>query len=129
MFSQEEIHTAEQKVETGADFPKFAKELKSLGVQRVDVFVINGIAVYFGAGDEAVEGSPVYESLLIETKSSVTELKEALKNHQVGIIDYQTFCKQAAEAGVEKWIIDLKEMTVTYLDTSGNEIVVEKIAN
>jgi hypothetical protein len=26
MFSQEEIHTAEQKVETGADFPKFAKE-------------------------------------------------------------------------------------------------------
>jgi uncharacterized protein YbcV (DUF1398 family) len=110
-------------------FQNLRRKLKSLGVQRVDVFVINGIAVYFGAGDEAVEGSPVYESLLIETKSSVTELKEALKNHQVGIIDYQTFCKQAAEAGVEKWIIDLKEMTVTYLDTSGNEIVVEKIAN
>lgn len=127
MFSLEEIQKAEQQIETGADFPKFAEALKSLGVKRVDVFVINGVAYYYGDNDETVEGTPVYENLLIEPKSSVADFKDSLKNHQAGIIDYQTFCRQAAEAGVEKWVIDLTEMKVTYIDSAGNDMVIEDI--
>jgi len=127
MFTLEEIQTAEQKVKSGADFPQFAATLKAMGVTRSDVYVINGMAIYFGIADETVEGAPAYESLLIDEQSSVDDLKEALKTHQQGNTDYQTFCRQAASAGVEKWIVDFNLMTVTYLDMSGNELLTEKI--
>ena len=127
MFNIEQIRAAEQKVKTGADFPQLAKDLKEIGVLRFDVYVINGMSTYFGNDDHAEQGAPMYEDLLIEEKSSVSELQEALKIHQNGASDYQTFCRQVAGAGVEKWIVDLKEMSVTYLDTAGNELLVENI--
>lgn len=126
-FSIEEIQLAEQKVKTGADFPQFIAALKAMGVERNDVYVINGMAIYFGKDDHTAESAPAYETLLIAEKSSTEDLKEALRIHQHGETDYMTFCKQAAEAGVEKWVTDLNEMTVTYLDAAGNELVVERI--
>ncbi len=127
MFTLEEIHISESKVKTGADFPAFIKELKKLGVTRSDVYVINGMSTYFGKGEETLQGPPIYEDLIIEEESSISGIREALHIHQKGETDYQTFCRQAAAAGVEKWIVDLQEMTVTYLDMAGNELVVEKI--
>lgn len=127
MFTIKEIESAEQKVKSGADFPQFAATLKAMGITRFDVYVINGVAIYFGKDDETVEGTPVYESLLIEQESSAEELSHALKLHQAGEIDYITFCRHAATAGVEKWVVDLKAMTVSYLDSSGNEVIKETI--
>jgi uncharacterized protein YbcV (DUF1398 family) len=127
MFSIEEIHQAEEKVKSGADFPKFVKEIKSLGVVRNDVFVINGLSTYYGNDDHTVQSGPSYEDLLIETETSLADFQEALKAHQSGLSDYQTFCRQAASAGIEKWVTDLKEMTVTYYDTEGNEVIKENI--
>ena len=127
MFTIEEIKTAHAKVKTGADFPNFIKEIKQMGVERYDVYVINGMAIYFGNDDHSAEGAPAYEPLLIEVQSSAEDLKEALNSHQRGETDYQTFCTQAAGAGVEKWVGDLKAMTVTYLDATGEELVVEEI--
>ena len=128
MFKIEEIQEAEQRVKSGADFPQFAATLKGMGITRFDVYVINGLAIYFGEGDETVEGTPAYESLLIEPQSSSEELTQALKDHQSGKIDYVTFGRQAASAGVEKWVVDLKAMNVSYLDSSGNEVLVENIS-
>ncbi|TCC90240.1 DUF1398 domain-containing protein [Pedobacter frigiditerrae] len=127
MLNLEEIHIAESKVKSGADFPAFIQEIKAMGVTRNDVYVINGMSTYFGTGDEAVQGPPIYEDLIIEPESSISGIREALKIHQNGETDYQTFCRQAAAAGVEKWVTDLNEMTVIYIDMAGNELVVEKI--
>jgi uncharacterized protein YbcV (DUF1398 family) len=127
MFTIEEIQVAEAKIKSGADFPNFIQEIKAMGVIRNDVFVINGMAVYYGNDDHTVQSAPAYEDLLIEQQSNVDELKEALKIHQNGATDYQTFCRQVASAGVEKWVTDLNEMTVTYLAADGNEMVVEHI--
>lgn len=129
MFTIEAIQQAESKIKTGADFPNFIKEIKAMGVIRNDVYVMNGMSIYFGNDDHTVESAPVYENLLIEEQSSAEDLKTALKSHQQGSTDYQTFCRQAAAAGVEKWVTDLAAMTVTYLDMSGNELVVERIPN
>jgi uncharacterized protein YbcV (DUF1398 family) len=129
MFKINEIEAAAQEVKTGADFPKFAQKLKAMGVKRSDVYVMNGMSIYFGEGDETVEGPPMYEHLLIEEQSSVDDLKEALLAHQRGETDYQTFCRQAAGAGVEKWVVDLVAMTVTYLGDAGTELLVENIHN
>lgn len=127
MFTEEQIHQAAQRVQSGADFPKFAKEIKDLGVQRSDVFVMNGLATYYGAEEHTVQSGPAYEELLIESEADVSALQEALKVHQNGASDYQTFCRQAAASGVEKWIVDLNEMKVVYYDTEGHEMLTENI--
>ena len=128
MFTIENIRAAESKIKTGADFPQFIKEIKELGVKRNDVYVSNGLSIYFDDEDNAQQLSPdEYPTLVINEESSAGKLEHALKVHQQGETDYITFCKQAADAGVEKWVTDLKEMTCTYLDTEGNELVKEKI--
>ena len=127
MFTLQQIEAAAQNVKTGADFPKFIKELKTLGVTRNDVFVMDGMAIYYGHENYTVESGAVYENLLIAQRASADALKEALKTHQQGQTDYFTFCKQAAEAGVEKWITDINVMTVSYLASDGTVLVVEKI--
>ena len=128
MFSIEQIKTSESKIKTGADFPQFIKEIKALGVVRNDVYVSNGLSVYFGSGDYSVQASPnEYPQFVINSKSSAEKLEHALKVHQQGETDYFTFCKQAADAGVEKWVIDLNKMTCTYLDTEQTELVKEEI--
>lgn len=129
MFSIEEIKASESRIKTGADFPKFIKEIKEMGVVRNDVYVSTGLSVYFDNDDYSVQTSPdeYPPSLVINDESSADKLQHALQVHQRGETDYYTFCKQAADAGVEKWIIDLIEMTCTYLDTSQNELVKEKI--
>ena len=128
MFSIADIKKAQSSVKTGADFPKFAHELKEMGVVRNDVYVSNGLSIYFDDEDNAQQDSPAnYPELVINEDSSSDKLMHALKVHQQGETDYFTFCKQAADAGVEKWIIDLEAMTCTYLDAEGNELAKEKI--
>ncbi|WP_412468976.1 DUF1398 domain-containing protein [Pedobacter sp. KLB.chiD] len=128
MFTIENIRTAEAKIKSGSDFPQFIKEIKELGVKRNDVYVSNGLSVYFDDEDNAQQLSPQeYPTLVINEESSADKLKHALKIHQQGETDYFSFCKQAADAGVEKWVTDLDEMTCTYLDAEGNELIKEKI--
>ncbi|KQM66073.1 phage envelope protein [Pedobacter sp. Leaf216] len=129
MFTIENIQAAESKIKTGADFPQFVKEIKEMGVIRNDVYVSNGLSIYFDNEDNAQQGSPDdYPALIINDEASADKLKHALTIHQQGETDYFTFCKQAADAGVEKWVVDLEEMTCTYLDAEGNELVKETIA-
>ncbi|ARS39881.1 phage envelope protein [Sphingobacteriaceae bacterium GW460-11-11-14-LB5] len=128
MFTIENIRAAESKIKTGADFPQFIKEIKEMGVKRNDVYLSNGLSIYFDDEDNAQQVSPdEYPGLTINTASSADKLAHALKIHQQGETDYFTFCKQAADAGVEKWVTDLDEMTCTYLDAEGNELVKEHI--
>lgn len=129
MFTTENIQAAESKIKTGADFPHFIKEIKELGVKRNDVYVSNGLSIYFDDEDNALQMSPEdYPTLIVNEESSAGKLEHALKIHQKGETDYFTFCKQAADAGVEKWVTDLEEMTCTYLDTEGKELVKETIS-
>jgi uncharacterized protein YbcV (DUF1398 family) len=128
MFSLEEIKAAESKIKTGADFPQFIKEIKAMGVVRNDVYVSNGLSIYFDNEDNSQQARPAdYPELSINDESSAEKLAHAIKIHQEGETDYFTFCKQAADAGVEKWVIDLGHMTYTYLNAEGKELVKENI--
>ena len=128
MFTIADIQAAESKIKSGEDFPQFIEEIKELGVVRNDVYVSNGLSVYFDDADNVQQFSPdEYPELIINAESSKEKLAHALEIHQQGKTDYFTFCKQAADAGVEKWITDIKAMTCTYLDAEGNELVLEEI--
>ena len=127
MFTIDQIHEAFKKVKSGADFPQFVQNLKSIGVTHYDNYVADGRTKYYGTNDFTVDGETKYPSMTINDNSSADKLKHSISIHQQGQTDYPTFCKQASDAGVEKWTTHMIEMTVTYLDKQGNKLTVEAI--
>lgn len=127
MFTIDQIHDAFGKVKSGADFPQFVQDLKAIGVTHYDNYVSDGRTRYYGSGGFNLEGGPKYPSIPVNETSSAEKLRLAITIHQQGQTDYPTFCRQAAEAGVEKWITHMLDMTVTYLDQHEQQLVVEAI--
>jgi uncharacterized protein YbcV (DUF1398 family) len=127
MFTINQIHEAYKKVKSGADFPQLVQDLKAIGITHYDHNVADGQTTYFGANNFVLESAAKYPANTISNNGSADKLKRALAIHQQGETDYPTFCKHAAEAGVEKWTTHMTEMTVTYIDKNKNKLIVEKI--
>lgn len=127
MFQLSDIQNAHTKVKTGVDFPKYIQEIKKLGVVRYETFVSDGHITYFGTEDFSLIAPSKHEPVSIALQSDTEEFQKRLKIHQQGGSDYITFWNDAARTGVEKWIIDIQNMTCTYYDVQGNQMLVEKI--
>ena len=127
MFTVEQIKTVHSKVKSGADFPKYIRAIKQLGVHAFETWVVDSHTEYFGKDGYKTKSQPMYENLNIAEKSDKEKFSNYLKIHQQGKTDYITFCRDCAETGIEKWFVSLDEMTCTYYDKAGNKILVEKI--
>jgi uncharacterized protein YbcV (DUF1398 family) len=127
MFTEQQIKDAHSRVKTGADFPRYVQEIKKLGLLRYEYLVENGMTVYYCQNDHVVQSAARYEKLAIAPKSSAGALAHTIAIHQQGQTDFITFCRQAADAGVQKWVIDTQKMLCTYYDLQGNEMVAEPI--
>ena len=127
MFQLNEITDAHSKVKTGADFPAYIQDLLKIGVKKYDSFVSDGHTVYFGDDNYRLASKAKYPRLTIANISDKERFKHYLKNHQRGQTDYPTFCKDSAETGVEKWTVDINEMTCTYYDKAKNKMLEEQI--
>lgn len=127
MFTIEQIETAHSKVKTGADFPKYIQEIKSLGVTAFETWVKDSHTEYFGTNGFSTSSKPMYDDLNMANSTNKTSFEHALKIHQHGETNYPVFCEHCAETGVEKWFADLNKMTCTYYDVSRNEVLTEKI--
>jgi len=127
MFTIEQIKAAHAKVKSGADFPKYIRELKDLGVSSYEHYVSDGHIDYKGPNDFSIAADAKWPEKAISTPSSNEKLEHDLKIHQLGKTDYLTFCQQAADAGVEKWTVDLVAMKCTYYDKEGKEMLSEDI--
>ncbi|SFO58822.1 Uncharacterized conserved protein YbcV, DUF1398 family [Chitinophaga sp. YR627] len=127
MFTLQQLKAAHAKVKTGADFPSYVQEIKGLGLRRYEYLVQDGTTVYYGDNAHQVKSLPIYADKEINTTSSAAALRHTIVIHQQGQTDFLTFCQQAAEAGVEKWVIDTERMVCTYLDKNGVVLVEEPI--
>ena len=127
MFKLEEIEQAHKKVKSGADFPKYIQEIKELGVKSFETWVKDSHTEYFGTNNFSTQSLSKYYELTISDTSNSEKFIFQLKAHQQGKTDYFTFCKDCAENGIEKWIVNLDEMNCIYYDKIGNEILVEQI--
>lgn len=127
MFTVEQIQAAHSKVKSGADFPSYIKEIKSLGVTHYETYVKDGHTDYHDGSDYTAVIPAKYEPIEIANTPKTEEFKTELLAHQQGKSDYLTFIKICAGAGIEKWKIRMDKMTCTYYDKSGNEILVEEI--
>jgi uncharacterized protein YbcV (DUF1398 family) len=127
MFTVEQIKAAHGKVNSGADFPSYIKEIKELGVTHYEAYVADGHIDYHGANNYTAKVPEKYEPLTIADIPKIEQFKAELIAHQQGKTDYLTFIKMCAEKGIEKWEIRMDKMTCTYFDRAGNEILVEQI--
>ncbi len=127
MFTTEQIKAAHSKVKSGADFPAYIKEIKSLGVTHYESYVTDGHINYHGANNHTANVSAKYESLVIAQTPDKAAFINELKAHQQGKTDFLTFIKMCAQFGIEKWEINMGKMTCTYFDVNGNEVLVEEI--
>lgn len=127
MFTKEQIIAAQSNVKSGADFPTLVQAFKKMGVLYYEHLVGEERNVFFGDNDHSVSIDYGKPPLTVNDHSSAEKLRLALKIHQAGQTDYPTFCKESADAGVEKWVSDLQKMTVTYLDKKGHALVTENI--
>ena len=127
MFTVDQIEQAHSKVKSGADFPKYIQEIKALGVVAFETWVNDSHTEYFGENNFRTASKPKYAELIISENSDGENFKGRLNEHQQGKTDYFTFCKDCAETGIEKWIVNLHHMTCIYYDKIGTEILVEQI--
>lgn len=127
MFTIEQIQQAHSKVKSGADFPSYIQDLKNLGVKSYETYVIDGHAIYFG--ESFVSSKPKYSELPVSDVCLKDDFLSDLKAHQQGKTDYMTFCSDCAKSGIEKWEMDIENMTCTYFDKSGNEVLQEFIGH
>ena len=129
MFTLEQLKLAHAKVQSGADFPSYIKEIMQLGVRSYETYVIDGHTDYYGVDDYKLSTASKYESLTIAKTSNIEDFKKDLKAHQLGQTNYPTFCSDCAKSGVEKWVVCMDKMTCTYYDSEGRELLREIIPN
>jgi uncharacterized protein YbcV (DUF1398 family) len=127
MFTIEQVKAAHAKVKSGADFPAYVQDLIRLDVKSYDIYVTDGHGEYHGEKNYSIRSAAGYTALNIVGSSNAEAFRHNLKMHQQGKTDYATFCRDAANAGVEKWTVDMQEMTCTYYDKAGNKLVTETI--
>jgi uncharacterized protein YbcV (DUF1398 family) len=127
MFTLQQIQEAHAKTRTGADFPQYVQDLKALGVNSYEHYVSDGRIQYFGADGFNISGNAKWTEKQIAAPASPAKLEHDLKIHQLGKTDYATFCQQSADAGVEKWVVDIAGMNCTYYDAEGNKMLTEAI--
>jgi uncharacterized protein YbcV (DUF1398 family) len=127
MFTLEQLKSAHAKVQSGADFPAYIKEIKQLGVRSYETYVTDGHTDYYGVDNYKLSTTGKYDALTIATTSNVGDFKKDLKAHQLGQTNYPTFCSDCAKSGVEKWVVSMDKMTCTYFNLEGKELLAEVI--
>lgn len=127
MFTIEAIKAAHAKVKSGADFPTYIRDIKQLGVLSYTTYVSDGHADYNGSNNFSLSSPSKYSALTVDDVCQSDTFKAKLKAHQQGETDYPTFCSDCAKCGIEKWVMDLNNMTCTYYDKAGNEILAEQV--
>jgi uncharacterized protein YbcV (DUF1398 family) len=127
MFTLDQIKAAHSQVKSGADFPAYIRAIKTLGVTGYDTYVTDGRTDYQGSDNYTVNSPGRFGPLTIATIADATTFKAGLKAHQQGKTDFMQFIQLCAETGVEKWTARLDQMTCTYYDLAGNEVLEEGI--
>lgn len=127
MFTVEQITATLSEVRTGADFPRIAMKLKNLGITHYETSMTDGQSVFYGADHHKVQTRAAYMPITIAERVNAGQLEADIKNHQQGKSDYFQISRQSADNGVAKWVVDLTQMTCSYIDKSGKPVWVEEI--
>lgn len=126
-FTISQIKEAHAKVKSGADFPNYIRAIKSFGVKGYTTFVGDRHTDYAGDNGFLISSPGQQEHLSIAKKTDTQKFVNELKAHQGGATDFPTFCRMAAQCGVDRWTVSTQDLTCSYLDVAGNAMLIEEI--
>jgi uncharacterized protein YbcV (DUF1398 family) len=126
MATLKQITDIHDRLGTMDTFYEYIKALSALGVERYETYVSDGRSEYYG-DDDKVTSAAQHEPFTISETSNKGMFFEKLGAHLQRKTTPLEMYNGLAESGIEKWIVDIKKMTMTYLDKQGNEILVEAI--
>ncbi len=127
MFTIEQINDIHERLGTMKDFLSYVTALKLLGVQKYDSYLTDGHSEFFGAQGYCVRSPPIHEILLVTENSDKESFIKHLSLHEKRETDYITMCRGLAESGIEKWVVDTRVSTISYMDRKGNQLLIESI--
>ncbi|MEP6988862.1 MAG: DUF1398 family protein [Chloroflexota bacterium] len=128
MFTIEQINDIHDRlgnVETLADY---LRALHAIGVETYDSYLTDGHSEYFGKQGHTVTSPPAHEKLSVAETSNRESFLNQMKLSEQGKSTYIEMSKGLADSGIEKWTFDTNQMTITYYDKAGSEMLVENIA-
>lgn len=124
MFTLEAINRGHEQF-TGPNFPKLIAYFKDLGMVENTVDIQSGQVTYHSKAGKILEKTGYRVMIPVSDQVNLDQFVTILRHHQAGETDFPTFCQEAAEAGVYKWVIDLEAMTCSYLDKTGQAVFEE----
>lgn len=127
VFTLEQIKDAHSRVQSGADFPAYIRKIRKLGVSGYETWVYDGHNTYFGSEGFTLPSPPLFPAIPVAPNSDPAKFVQILRHHQEGGSDYLTFCRQCGETGIERWVVNIINMTCTYFNGSGEVVLVEDI--
>ena len=127
MFTIEQIHDIHDRLGTMERFPEYVRALSAIGVEKYDSYLSDGHSEYFAEDGRSVVSAAVHEVLPVNDASDREKVVDHLGLHELGRTSYLEMSKGLANSGVEKWTVDVKAMTLTYVDKQGRALVTEAI--
>ncbi|HVV54624.1 MAG TPA: DUF1398 family protein [Mucilaginibacter sp.] len=127
MFTVQQIKAVHATVRSGADFPRYVREIRDLGLIKYEFMLEDGRTVYYGADNYRVEAPPIYPFRIVNYIPLVEQMEQNIREHQAGKSDFLTICAQAAAAGVQHWEVNTHTMLCTYYDKNGRVMITEPI--
>ena len=127
MFTLEQINEIHDQFGRADALPQYLHALKVIGVCKYDSFIFDGHSEYLGEDGISVISPPVHSILAVAETSDQHKFLEHLNLHKQQKTSYLEMSKGLADSGVKKWTFDVNDMTLTYYDEVGNEMLVEVI--
>jgi uncharacterized protein YbcV (DUF1398 family) len=124
MAQIDDLHARSGRAETLADY---VRGLAALGVVRVESFLVDGHSEFFGGDGHRVVSPPHHEVLTVSETSDRSSFLEHLRRHRDKETSYVEMSAGLAASGVEKWVIDTAELTITYCDRAGVALLVDPV--
>ena len=108
------------------NYPQMFNGLKTIGVQSYTMNVLKYTIEYVGGDETFLEIGPSGWKVDLGMFNEAQVIK-AVRRSQRKEIDYPTFLKEIAAAGVPKYYVSMSECTVSYLGADEGNKYVEKV--
>ncbi|MBA3872419.1 MAG: DUF1398 family protein [Anaerolineae bacterium] len=127
MFTIEQINDIHDRLGNVETLVDYLRALHAIGVETYDSYLTDGHSEYFGKQGHTVTSPPAHEKLSVAETSNRENFLNQMKLSEQGKSTYIEMSKGLADSGIEKWTFDTNQMTITYYDKAGSEMLVETI--
>jgi uncharacterized protein YbcV (DUF1398 family) len=128
MFTLEQINAIHDTLGNAESLAQYVKALSALGVETYDSYIMDGHSEYVGKNGHMIISPPAHETITIADTSNKEQFLKHLDLHNQGKTSYVEMSKGLAESGIEKWTVDTTNVTMTFYDKLGNEMLAETIS-